>query len=207
MADMSEASASDAVVPIVLFALGYVVGTLQILAVDWYRAIQAHQQQIRLLRGLLKGAVQCDRKIACNPARPLHYIYPVVPDLGPRLHETLAGVDFTRSDEAANADEIVSVLNAENGCWMLREMRRQFLVERDRTSAATDPIEQSKAWISACAAASTYDQKLDEVIPALREGVAEMERRLKVATLGQQLRRKLGSRRNTTSTVETRTPV
>jgi hypothetical protein len=61
---------------------------------------------------------------------------------------------------------------------MLREMRRQFLEERDRTSAATDPIQQSRAWIAACAAASTYDQKIDEVIPALRDGVTEMERRL-----------------------------
>jgi hypothetical protein len=176
----------DTSIPIYLFVGGYAIGTAQIVGIDWWREIRAHRRQLRLLRAILKGAMQFNGRF--SPVFPSAGRRPKAPTFGPRYHDTVTSVDFALTGHYKDGT-LENLITWESTCDELRLLNEKACDRLDELDKPGSPLTISEQWAAAERAAKLYNETLDELRRFCDYTIGEMDRRLALATLRAQFSR------------------
>src|SRR5262245_51933766 len=79
--------------------VGYAIGTVQVLFIDWARARTLHRSQLRLIRAELRRLAAIHAKFAWRDDGPGSDVVPKPPELTPTFLQAVAAADFHLTDE------------------------------------------------------------------------------------------------------------
>ena len=171
---------------------GYVLGTLQVLLVDWFQRRREHARQLRLIRADLRNASTFDRKFEWKDGvPPADDLLPRPPEVSPNFQATLAATDFTLTDEHENDNSQEGLLGITSGFDTLAHYHRKFLEVTDRVKIEEDRSKKRSLYEEAVGYTSAYDSALDRLLYLLDDSIRDLDRRLRAASIWWQLNRPL----------------
>jgi hypothetical protein len=75
---------------VILALVGYAIGTVQILLLDWIRARVSHARQLRTLRAYLRQALKLAKTFDWDESGPKDDFIPRAPYVGPKFVELVS---------------------------------------------------------------------------------------------------------------------
>jgi len=174
----------------VLSALaGYVLGTIQIVLVDWVRNRMAHRRKLKLLRADLRNAATYDKKFNWRIAGQNDEVVPRAPEVSPAFFSTLAAVDFELTDEHQDDNTQQALLGITSGFDVLRLYLEKWQTLTDEMSHEVDAALREILRQRGISYMCEYDGRVDEVLFLIHDAIRDLDRRIKAASVGAQIRR------------------
>lgn len=170
--------------------IGYAIGTLQILLIDWWRRVAAHRRHLCLLQAELRRLRTFEPKFEwVDGIPPEDEKVPRPPQETELFVRTVGETDWRLSDEIENDNTQQALLHILDGCWTLRLYASEVMAAVDQSRLEKDGEERLKLLFRAAAYAKAYDGEVDGVLYLVDDALRDLERRLALATLGEQLGR------------------
>lgn len=176
----------------ILALLGYAIGTLQILLLDWIRERVSHGRQLRTLRAYLRQAVSLTKTFDWDENGPTDDFIPRAPSVGPKFVELVSQTHFYLTDEHDDDNSQQALLAIEDGCRVLEYyiLKADGLI--DRLRQPTDLPERAAIKEALKGVAEYYDDHQPRVIYMIKDAIRDLDRRIEVARIWRQLNRPLG---------------
>jgi hypothetical protein len=176
---------------IVLALVGYALGSLQVLAIDWLRSRSQHRRQVRLLRAELSRLASFRSKFGWSAGKiPATDLVPNSPRITDGYITLVQDVDFWLTDEHKDDNTQEALLNIMDGCHVLQRYAEAVLNNVATAGEATTQADKEKWRDRAITNARAYDRELDRWLIMVDSGRQDVERRLDESrTLPQILRR------------------
>jgi hypothetical protein len=173
--------------------IGYAIGTVQVLALDWARRRTQHRTQLRLLKAELRRLAEFTVGYAWSKATgPPSDTLPKPPQPSPNFVALVGSLDFYLTDEHEDDNTQLGLLNILDGCDVLGYCAGQVRKLVDDISTAQGPV-AVKLWHRAVEYAEEYDLELARFQTIVSSAVADVERRLREVSLFRQMRRPIGA--------------
>lgn len=172
--------------------IGYAIGTLQILAVEWIRRITRHRGDLRVLRAELRRAASYDGRFALDDAGSLDKeTVPRPPRVSPRFADFVTQTAFHLTDKYRDAVTQEALLAILDSCAMFQETLDRFekLVHELRDAEVPD---HAALIADLRGTARDYDRRLDVFRPIVQNVINDIDERLQEASVWRQLNRRLG---------------
>jgi hypothetical protein len=172
--------------------VGYAIGTLQVLTLDWVRRRTSHRRDVLSLRAELRRIAELKSRYGWDEHGPKTDNIPNPPKPLPIYLETIGRTDFYLTDEHDDDNTQQVLLEVINGCEVLKHYWDRVDHYFDELQHTTDPGAKAKLRERALAAAGAYDTALDRVQFQIRDAIRDLERRLSESSLWRQANRPLG---------------
>jgi hypothetical protein len=177
---------------VVALLVGYAIGTLQVLAVEWVRRVTRHRSDLRVLRAELRRAASYDSRFAIDDVRPADKTTaPRPPRASPRFADFVTQTAFHLTDKFRDGPTQEALLGVLDACAMFQETLDRWHQIAAEFRQATLP-EQASLLTDLKGTARDYDRRLDQFLPVVQNLIADIDERLVQATLWRQLNRPLG---------------
>lgn len=172
--------------------VGYAVGTIQVLFVDWWRRIAAHRRQMLLLQADLRRLRGFDKQFGWNSGKPPDDdMIPMCPGASELFARTVSECDWRLSDEHEDDNSQQAFLNLLDGIALLRMSHAKAIEHLDLARAAIGDVKNDLVY-RAIGYAGQYDDVLDQVLYQIDDSLREIARRLPLAVAGEQVNRAFG---------------
>jgi hypothetical protein len=169
--------------------VGYAVGTAQVLVVDWWRKIAAHQRQLRLIRSELRRLRTFSSKFGWVNGLPPEDEQLAIPPIPTDLFiKTVAELDWTLTDEHRDDNSQQAILQLLDGYALLKRYADWVGAVAEKAPNATAG-EKGKLRERGATYADAYDARIDEVMLLTDETLTDIERRLANSGFWKQIRR------------------
>ena len=170
--------------------VGYAIGTVQVLFVDWWRRISTHRRQLRLLRAELRRLSTFKGKHRWEDGLPPEdEQLPIAPKGTDLFTKTVGEVEWTLTDEHSDDNSQQSMLQLLDGCSLLGRYAEWVLEVAEKAPHSTGPEEKEKLRKRGAAYADAYDDRLDAFLFLVDDALTDLDRRLNAATFTRQLKR------------------
>ena len=171
-----------------LLLIGYAVGTIQILVVEWWRSVRHHRLHLRLLISDLRGVRRNNNRASIEAF--CEGTTPVPPSVSAIFKETIGVADFSLSDQFRDGDNIQEALlsigpNLDQLERGVGEMRLGIEVHEEETPAIDSP--EIIARLSEMA--TQYNKSLDAMQDMVDDMIEHLEVRLADMSLWRQINR------------------
>jgi len=173
--------------------LGYALGTLQVLLLDWFQRRRRHRTDLRTIRSELRRASTFARRFDWNQsgAAP-EPIIPRAPNVSATFEQTVTTAEFVLTDPSDDSSLQEVLLTISDSCRALDEYLARIRATVAEFREAEDPAQREQVRSDLHEMSAWYDQKLDPVQALIRSALENVERRLQEATMTRQLRRLIG---------------
>ncbi len=170
--------------------IGYAVGSLQVLVLDWVRKRTKHKTQLRLLRAELCRLAEFQigfswSKVTGPPDDQL----PRPPEQTPNFLKLVGEIDFYLTDEHHDDNSQLALLNIVDGCQVLAYYHKKIEECLAEIRARSGPAVR-KSWERALDYSESYDKELARLQVIIRSALDDTERRLRVVKLWHQAARR-----------------
>lgn len=172
--------------------VGYAVGTIQILAIDWIRSRSKHRIQLRLLRSELRRLSRLRTPYNWNQTSgPPSDKLPRPPIPTTNFTTLVAQIDFYLTDESHDDNTQEGLLDILDGAHGLQHYQREIQKCLDEIRGGSGPATVN-SWNRAFAFSQSYDSDLAKLQTIVASAIGDVDRRLKEASLWRQLNRPMG---------------
>lgn len=177
--------------PALIALLGYSIGTLQVLLIDWWRSRVEHARQLRLIRAELRRAKTHRVKFDwIKGAPPESNHVPNPPRVSPVFESTVSMVNFRVTDELEDDNAQESLFNLMTGLEQLSRYHGDAMRSLDEATEVSG--EQAITKLNyGVDYAKKYDDVLDVVLFQIDDAVRELDRRLGESTIAAQVARRV----------------
>lgn len=169
--------------------IGYAVGTVQVLFVDWWRRLATHRRQLRLLRAELRRMRTFSSKFGWESGLPPEDEHMAIPPRPSELFMKAVGeVEWTLTDENTDDNSQQSLLHIVDGTTVLKHYADKVHdISEKAPQTSADEKEQLRE--RGAAYANAYDARVDEVLFLIDDALSDLDRRLQLASTTLQLKR------------------
>ena len=169
---------------------GYFLGTLQVLLLDWVRRRRDHQQHLRLLRAEFRNAREYKKRFNFGSEEWLKDdTVPRPPRVSPYFESTIAATNFTLTDEHADDNSQEAFLSITSGLALLEQYSSNFLRITESIKTLPEGPERTRLTEEGIQYTRSYDATLDRTLFVIDASLKDLDRRLRVSGLLEQLRR------------------
>jgi len=165
----------------VLAALfGYVLGTIQVLLLDWFRQRSEHAKHLRTLRAELRrlASFEATFDVSEDGLRIESDHIPNAPRINPKFLELAIDVDFRLTDEHSDDNAQEAILNVAAGCDLLQYYVKAFEEKFREVRSAGSSDSRRELRLELGALAEKYNQNRAVVAFTLQSALEDVERRL-----------------------------
>ena len=177
-----------------LALLGYAIGTLQILVLDWFRERSLHTRQLRAIRAELRRAASFKATFnwtAQGPAPGNDYL-PRPPNVSPRFVDLVTQTHFYLTDEHHDDNSQEALLAIEDGCASLRHYFERIQEWFDKVRTGVDVNTSTRLKSDMVLMAAAYDRDHARLLFTIEDAIKDLNRRLDEAHVWRQLNRPVG---------------
>ncbi len=173
--------------------IGYAIGSVQILALEWWRKRSKHRTQLRLLRAELRRLAEFQIPFGWDKVTgPPNDQIPRPPEPTENFLTLIGEIDFYLTDEHHDDNTQFGLLNVADGCRVLAHYAQKVEECVDNARASTGPTAKEFR-DRAVEYSESYDKELARLQATISSALHDCERRLAVAKFWHQLtRRPLG---------------
>ena len=173
--------------------IGYAIGSVQILLLEWLRRRIRHRQHLRALRSELRRAAGFTQKFAWDPqAGPKDNNLPRPPTVSSRYADLIVETEFYLTDEHDDDNTQEALLGIVDGCEGLKHYVTRIHAGLDTLRATSDPATHGSVKNDLMQIAQAYDKELEKVLFVIKDAIRELDRRLREARSWAQLNRPMG---------------
>jgi hypothetical protein len=178
--------------PVWAALIGYALGTLQTLFVDFVRNRGTHARQLRLLRADLRNAATFSHKYELTPTQlPKHDLIPRPPSVSATFLSTLSATDFTLTDEHDDDNTQQSLLALSDNFAAMDHYVRQVKQDADAVGEGLEVEKAVETWHRMVRSAQQYDKLVDQNMFLIDEAIRDLDRRIADASWWRQIKRRL----------------
>jgi|CXWL01.1.fsa_nt_gi hypothetical protein len=175
---------------IITALLGYAIGTVQVLLLDWKRSRLAHARSLRVLKADLERAKLCDYKFALRPDNPPASDHvPRPPFVGEHFVTTVVALEFSMTDEHPDDSSLAGLLSLADACDMMARVHGQISDLLDKIREDSDQARNRERWESVIDLADVYDSMLDTTMFMIQDALRDLNRRISEVQWRRQLYR------------------
>ena len=169
---------------------GFALGSLQSLLLDWVRARSQHMRQLRLWRSELRRLSGYRRHFQWARTGPQSDTIPNPPRITSSYLRLLQETDFWLTDEHRDDNTQQGLIDIADGAAILERYAADVHGLIDHMRSGPDQEKQTFAE-RAFETATIYDRELDRWHVMVGSALGDVDRRLRLATIGRQLVRAL----------------
>ncbi len=173
--------------------VGYAVGTIQILGIDWIRSRSKHRTQLRLLRSELRRLNQLRKPYNWDQTSgPPSDKIPRPPIPTANFTTLIAQIDLYLTDEFHDDNTQEMMLDILDLAHGLQDYQREIQECLDEIRVMASGPAMANSWNRAFASSQSYDSDLAILQTIVTGAISDVDRRLKEASVWRQLNRPMG---------------
>jgi hypothetical protein len=170
--------------------IGYVIGTLQILVLDWARTRAQHRRHLRALRAELRRLSEYATEFVISDDRRIDSDkIPHPPQLNPQFSDLVFQTEFFLTDEIRDDNSQEALLDIEAGCRSLDYYWKDFDRRIQHIKSLPPGPERAERKAEAVDVAESYNRTSRMLQLSLRSTMDDMDRRLRASGTTSQLKR------------------
>ncbi len=170
--------------------IGFVLGSTQVLFVDWVRSRTQNRRQLRLLRAELRRLSAFTTHWGWqHGVVPPSDATPVPPRITPSYQRLLQDLDFWLTDEHSDDNTQQALIEIADGAAVLERYDADVRRLLDSAKNATTQAAKAKSLSRAVDTSQAYDKELDRWLIMVASAVSDVDRRLRSASTWRQIGR------------------
>jgi len=177
---------------LILALVGYAIGTIQILLIDWIHSRVQHARDLRTLRAYLRQALVLSKTFDWDEAGPKDDSIPRAPYLGPNFVDVVGKTHFYLTDEHDDDNSQQALLAIDDGCRILQHYISKADALVDQIRQTHNAAERAIIRNDLRGLAEYYDGHQPALIFSINDAIRDLDRRIDQARLWRQLNRPLG---------------
>lgn len=173
---------------------GYVLGTMQVVIIDWWNRRTEHRRQLRALRAELRRISTFDARfdISDDGLRIESDYIPNVPVVNPRFLDLAMEMDFRLSDEHEDDNAQEGILDISTGCEFLQHHANEVRRRLELLKQTEDESRKKELRDEMVSLATHFNKHKDIQDATVESALSDVTRRMKEIRLWRQLNRPLG---------------
>lgn len=172
-----------------LLLVGYVLGTLQVLSIDWVTRRRQHRNGLRALRAELQRLQTLRHKFDWGGEGPKDDSLPKPPTVSSAYTDLVVSTDFSMTDEFVGDNTQFVLLTILDGCEVIQDTFSQIKQRSDQLRVEADPHRKERLRGEMLQLASSYDEKLEALRYSVQSAISDLDRRLEVVRYHRQAAR------------------